>query len=104
MRSVKRLNRIDYSEDLRKNFTVQERGHIMHARVTKLEAVIATLATREDLARLEVTLHREISGIHRDITHIHQTVSAQTWKILSTLIATSTLLVGVTYYLAKHVG
>jgi hypothetical protein len=76
----------------------------MHARVTKLEAVIATLATREDLARLEVTLHREISGIHRDITHIHQTVSAQTWKILSTLIATSTLLVGVTYYLAKHLG
>ena len=76
----------------------------MHARVTKLEAVIATLATREDLARLEVTLHREISGIHHDITHIHQTVSAQTWKILSTLIATSTLLVGVTYYLAKHVG
>jgi hypothetical protein len=104
MRSVKRLNRIDYSEDLRKNFTVQERGHIMHARVTKLEAVIATLATREDLARLEVTLHREISGIHRDITHIHQTVSAQTWKILSTLIATSTFLVGVTYYLAKHLG
>lgn len=83
----------------------------MHARVTKLEAVIATLATREDLARLEVTLHREISGIqrevsgiHRDITHIHQTVSAQTWKILSTLITTSTLLVGVTYYLAKYIG
>jgi hypothetical protein len=28
----------------------------MHARVTKLEAVISTLATREDLVRLEVTL------------------------------------------------
>ena len=90
----------------------------MHARVTKLEAVISTLATREDLVRLEVTLHRaisgiqrevsdihrDVSGIHRDITHIHQTVSAQTWKILSTLIATSTLLVGVMYFLAKHVG
>jgi hypothetical protein len=69
----------------------------MQARMTKLEAVISTLATREDLARLEVTLHREISGIH-------QTLTAQTWKILLTLIATSTLLVGVTYYLAKHVG
>ena len=69
----------------------------MHTRVTKLEAAIATLATREDLARLEVTLHREISGIH-------QTLTAQTWKILSTLIATSTLLVSVTYYMAKYVG
>lgn len=88
----------------------------MDARVSKLEAVISTLATREDLARLEVTLHREISGIksemsnihrdvsdiHRDITQIYQTVSAQTWKILSTLIGTSTLLVGVTYFLSKN--
>jgi len=62
----------------------------MEARVSKLEAVIATLATREDLARLEVTLHRE--------------VSAQTLKILSTLIGTSTALVAVTYYLVKNVG
>ena len=62
----------------------------MEARVSKLEAVIATLATREDLARLEVTLHRE--------------VSAQTWKILSTLIGTSTGLVVVTYHLVKNVG
>ena len=76
----------------------------MQSRVNKLEAVMATVATREDLARLEVTLHREISGIHRDITHIHQAVNAQTWKILSTLICTSTLLVSVTYYLAKNVG
>ena len=76
----------------------------MQSRVTKLEAVMATVATREDLARLEVTLHREISSIHRDITQIHQTVSAQTWKILSTLIGTSTFLVSVTYYFAKNVG
>jgi len=62
----------------------------MEARVSKLEAVIATLATREDLARFEAALHRE--------------VSAQTWKILSTLIGTSTALVAVTYYLVKNVG
>ncbi|MFZ4710470.1 MAG: hypothetical protein ACOYMH_11580 [Zwartia sp.] len=76
----------------------------MQSRVTKLEAVMATVATREDLARLEVKLHQEISGIHRDITHIHQAVNAQTWKILSTLICTSTLLVSVTYYFAKNGG
>ena len=74
----------------------------MQSRVTKLEAVMATVATREDLARLEVTLHREISAIHRDITHIRQAVSAQTRKILSALIATLTALVVVTYCLVKN--
>ncbi len=76
----------------------------MQSRVTKLEAIMATVATREDLARFEVKLHQEISGIHRDITHIHQAVNAQTCKILSTLICTSTLLVSVTYYFAKNAG
>ena len=76
----------------------------MQSRVTKLEAIMAIVATREDLARLEVKLHQEISGIHRDITHIHRAVNAQTWKILLTLIYTSTLLVSVTYYFAKNTG
>jgi hypothetical protein len=30
----------------------------MQSRVTKLEAVMATVATREDLSRLEVKLHQ----------------------------------------------
>jgi hypothetical protein len=83
----------------------------MQSRVEKLEAVMATVATREDLARLEVKLHREISaiqrdvsGIHHDINRIHQAINAQTWKILSTWICTSTLLVSVTYYFAKNGG
>ena len=74
----------------------------MQSRVTTLEAIMATVATREDLARLEVKLHREISAIQRDITHIHQAVSAQTLKILSALIGASTALVGVTYCLVKN--
>ncbi len=62
----------------------------MQSRVTKLEAIMTTLATRDDVARVEVTLHREIS--------------AQTLKILSTLIGTSTASVAVTYYMIKNVG
>jgi len=83
----------------------------MRSRVTKLEAVTATVATRGDLSRLEVKLHpaisaiqRDVSGIHHDINRIHQAVNAQTWKILSTWICTSTLLVSVTYYIAKNAG
>jgi hypothetical protein len=74
----------------------------MQSHVTKLEAVMATLATREDLSRLKVKLHREISAIQCDITHIHQAVSVQTWKILLALIGASTALVGVTYCLVKN--
>ena len=83
----------------------------MQSRVTKLEAIMANVATREDLSRLEIKLHREISaiqrdvsGIHRDLNRIHQALNAQTWKILSTWICTSTLLVSVTYYFAKNGG
>ena len=83
----------------------------MQSRVTKLEAVMATVATREDLSRLEIKLYREISaiqrdvsGIHRYINRIHQALNAQTWKILLTWICTSTLLVSVTYYFAKNAG
>ena len=83
----------------------------MQSRVEKLEAVMATVVTREDLARLEGKLHpeisviqRDVSGIHHDINRIHQAVNAHTWKILSTWICTSTLLVSVTYYFAKNAG
>ena len=56
----------------------------------KLDAVVETLATRDDLARFEVVFCRELS--------------AQAWKILSTLIGASTGLVVVTYHLVKNVG
>jgi hypothetical protein len=81
----------------------------MQSRVEKLEAVMATVATREDLSRLEGKLHpeisviqRDVSSIHHDINRIHQALNAQTWKILLTSIYTSTLLVSVTYYFAKN--
>ena len=56
----------------------------------KLEAVVETLATRDDLARFEVVFCCELS--------------AQAWKILSTLIGASTGLVAGTYCLVKNIG
>ena len=55
----------------------------------KLEAVIATLATRDDVARFEVTFRLEMS--------------AQAWKVLTTLSVTLTALVVVTYCLVNNV-
>lgn len=56
----------------------------------KLEAVIATLATRDDVARFEVAFRREMS--------------AQAWKVLTTLIGASTGLLAGTYCLVKNIG
>jgi hypothetical protein len=55
----------------------------------KLEAVVETLATRDDVARFEVTFRREMS--------------AQAWKVLTTLIVTLTALVVVTYCLVNNI-
>ena len=55
----------------------------------KLDAVVETLATRDDLARFEVVFCRELS--------------AQAWKVLTTLSVTLTALVVVTYCLVNNV-
>ncbi len=55
----------------------------MEARVARLEAIIPTLATKEDLVRLELKIEKtiraeitavqqEIGGIHREIGNIHK--------------------------------
>jgi len=55
----------------------------MEARVARLEAIIPTLATKEDLVRVELKLektirteitavHQEISGIYREIGNVHK--------------------------------
>ena len=55
----------------------------MEARVARLEAIIPTLATKEDWVKLELKLektirteitavHQEISGIYREIGNVHK--------------------------------
>ena len=59
----------------------------MEARVARLEAIIPTLATKEDLVRVELKLektirteitavHQEISGIYREIGNVHKDIGS----------------------------
>lgn len=57
----------------------------MDARVAKLEAVIPTLATKEDLLRLEVKFHQELHGL--------------TWKMIGAQAA----LVAAVFFIAKYI-
>jgi hypothetical protein len=95
----------------------------MQARVAKLEAIIPTLATKQDLAELELrfekSLHSEInlfrqevnsefglirqdmSGIHKGMTELQKTISAQLMKAIIIMITISSSLSGVAIAIAS---
>jgi len=95
----------------------------MEARVAKLEAIIPTLATKQDLAELELrfekSLHseinlfrqevnsefglirQEISGIHKGMAELQKTISAQLMKAIIIMITISTSLSGVAIAIAS---
>ena len=65
----------------------------MDARLAKLEAVIPTLSTKEDLVR-------EVGSVR---TEIHKEINAQTWRLVTFVTGFGTALVAATYFVAKYV-
>jgi hypothetical protein len=65
----------------------------MEQRIAKLEAIIPTLATKEDLARTEGALRAEI----------HKSINEQTWKLITWMSTIALALVSATYFIATHV-
>lgn len=61
----------------------------MEARVTKLETIIPTLATKEDLADLRADMHKEFN--------------TQTWKFITWMTGICTALIAATYFIATHI-
>ena len=61
-------------------------------RVSKIEAVLPTLATKEDLVREVGSLRAEM---HREFV-------AQTWRFVTFTTTVATALVGAVYYIARH--
>lgn len=99
----------------------------LHERVTKIEAVLPTLATKEDLARevggLRSEMHlefgkvrqemgaefasvrKEMSELRVDVSElrvdVHRAIEVQTWRVIGTLITVCTALVAATYFITK---
>lgn len=59
-------------------------------RLAKIETKMDSFATKEDMAKLGVAMQSEIN--------------AQTWKLITWVCGFGTALVGITYFLATHVG
>ena len=65
----------------------------MEARVAKLEALLPTLATREDMARMEGNVRAEL----------HKAITDQTWRLVTWTTALGGGLVAAAYFIAKNV-
>lgn len=71
----------------------------METRLTRLEALIPTLATREDLACLET---RMSASINRVETTLHSEMSKLTWCIMALLAGLLPSLFAAAVYVTKY--
>lgn len=73
----------------------------METRLTRLEALIPTLATREDLACLESRMNASIGRVE---TTLHSEMTKQTWRIIALLAGLLPSLFAAAIYVTKHVN
>ena len=73
----------------------------METRLTRLEALIPTLATREDLACLESRMNASIGRVE---TTLHSEMTEQTWRIIALLAGLLPSLFAAAIYVTKHVN
>lgn len=76
----------------------------MEARISKLEALIPTLATKEDLMRETSAVKLEICRIDGSIrTDMHKEFTVQTWRIIGAMLTFGTLLTTAVFFIARYV-
>lgn len=73
----------------------------MEIRLARLEALIPSLATREDLACLET---RMTTAIRRVETTLHSEMTKLTWRIVMLLVVLLPALLAATVYVTKYVN
>ncbi len=73
----------------------------MEVRLARLEALIPSLATREDLACLET---RMTTAIGRVETTLHTEMTRLTWRIVALLAVLLPSLLAATVYVTKYVN
>lgn len=69
-------------------------------RVAKIESVIPTLSTREDLVRESGLLRTEIGGLR---TEMHREFTSQTWRLIGAMLTFGSLLTATVYFIARNV-
>jgi hypothetical protein len=77
----------------------------MQTRIARIEAIIPTLATREDLAHLEGRMSSAIQSVE---STLHQELTSQTWLIVKwvsgLLVTLLPSLMAATFYIARYLN
>ncbi|PJC18809.1 MAG: hypothetical protein CO065_08290 [Comamonadaceae bacterium CG_4_9_14_0_8_um_filter_57_21] len=86
-------------------------GDTLEVRVSKLESVMPTLATRADIAdlrmevvRVDLSLRSELIRVEGSIrADMHKEFTSQTWRIIGAMMTFGTTLVAATYFIAHNI-
>ncbi|VVE34971.1 hypothetical protein PCA20602_03858 [Pandoraea capi] len=81
----------------------------LQARIASVEAILPTLATKEDLAKeigtLRAEMHQEVGGLrsemHKEFATVHRELHALTWRLIGTMVTLGTALVAATHFVSK---
>ena len=81
------------------------RSFSINARLTRLEAIVPTLATREDLARLDGRLTERMASLEGKLTTlVHQELKAMSWRLITWNTGVLVASFAGVFFIARHVN
>ena len=81
------------------------RSFSINARLTRLEAIVPTLATREDLARLDGRLTERMTSLEGKLTTlVHQELKAMSWRLIAWNTGVLVASFAGVFFIARHVS
>jgi hypothetical protein len=77
----------------------------MESRISRIEAVLPTLATKEDLALLDGKLSEKISSLDGKLTAlIHKEIAAASWRMIIWATGVITISFGGAFFIARYIN
>lgn len=77
----------------------------MESRMSRIEAILPTLARKEDLALLDGKLSEKISNLDVKLTAlIHSEIAAASWRMIIWTTGVTTISFGGVFFIARYVN
>ena len=77
----------------------------MESRISRIEAILPTLATKEDLALLDGKLSEKISNLDGKLTAlIHKEIAAASWRMIIWATGVITISFGGAFFIARYIN
>jgi hypothetical protein len=77
----------------------------MESRISRIEAILPTLATKEDLALVDGKLSEKISNLDGKLTAlIHKEIAAASWRMIIWATGVITISFGGAFFIARYIN